>query len=652
LRLSKVSLRGYARFSKASCNVDGRVIAFVGPNEAGKTSLLRALQWLTDPGAAPLPSHVRNREAPPDPEDPVVNATFILNEDEVEKVRALDVDTAQDRSTIESYTFEIGRRSGGQLVYWIKPRLDRDPEPFEAAETAFENAKNVFQEGESEYAEDFLEEWETFEAYLSVDDDLDENSQTILEGGATNLRALLDRMAAAHPEGEGEPDQVALAGALRELDRVVVAAAKPDPQEAAMRVLWPAVPRFIMFDEADRHLPATFDVNAEVELPNALRNLLTVAGTSIEEIRRALNEGISGYRTLEGKINSALSSVSAYWSQSELRPHIGIAPNGLIDITIDDAEGYTAITERSEGLRAFLALTCFLLTSGDDVPPILLIDEAERNLHYDAQGDLVRLLTNELPVDQVIYTTHSPGCLPLDLGNGIRIVARVTSDSRQSELRSNFWADNEPGFSRLLFAMGAEAAAFSALNKALLTEGPTEMILLPSLLRAADTKRRFDFQVAFGLSGMSVPNDLGTVALLTTYLVDGDSAGTKKLAALKKAGVPDTNLLQLPAGQAIEDLLDRDFYLDAVDGVIRDSGGTVLVDRAALDSTQTVAKAVDLLEKSIQGFKAPGHKVVASRISRNPELLRISKGGLAYLRDDLWPKLELAFANRYTLGSA
>ena len=53
---------------------------------------------------------------------------------------------------------------------------------------------------------------------------------------------------------------------------------------------------------------------------------------------------------------------------------------------------------------------------------------------------------------------------------------------------------------------------------------------------------------------MSIPRDLGKFALRTTYLVDGDSDGTRKLNKFRNAGVPEINRLQLPDGEAIEDL--------------------------------------------------------------------------------------------------
>lgn len=48
MRLSTIEFNDYKRLDRASCNVDGHTIAFIGPNESGKSSVLQGLAWLTD----------------------------------------------------------------------------------------------------------------------------------------------------------------------------------------------------------------------------------------------------------------------------------------------------------------------------------------------------------------------------------------------------------------------------------------------------------------------------------------------------------------------------------------------------------------------------------------------------------------------------
>lgn len=48
MRCKRVSFRGYKRLPDTSTNVTPRLLVFIGPNEAGNSSLLTGLEWLTE----------------------------------------------------------------------------------------------------------------------------------------------------------------------------------------------------------------------------------------------------------------------------------------------------------------------------------------------------------------------------------------------------------------------------------------------------------------------------------------------------------------------------------------------------------------------------------------------------------------------------
>ena len=115
--------------------------------------------------------------------------------------------------------------------------------------------------------------------------------------------------------------------------------------------------------------------------------------------------------------------------------------------------------------------------------PILLIDEADIHLHYDAQADLIQMLSHQQQAAQVIYTTHSAGCLPKDLGTGVRLV-EPNKDQERSGVENWPWQKDQ-GFGPLLLGMGASTLAFVPTRAALIGEGGSEIVLLPTLIREA-----------------------------------------------------------------------------------------------------------------------------------------------------------------------
>jgi hypothetical protein len=200
------------------------------------------------------------------------------------------------------------------------------------------------------------------------------------------------------------------------------------------------------------------------------------------------------------------------------------------------------------------------------VLPILLIDEAEAHLHVDAQADLVGELLPQVGATQIFYSTHSPSCLPSDLGTGIRLVDRRDDGS---DLKANFWDSDTPGFRPLLFAMGASAGAFSACRWAVITEGPSDMVLLPTLMRRATGESSLRYQVAPGLAhAHGFYADLEEVAAKVVYLTDGDEAGARYRCELLESGVPRERIFGLPEGMGAEDLLDGEWLLAVINEVL------------------------------------------------------------------------------------
>ena len=77
MRLVWLNLRHFRRFQDAQVNLDAPVIALVGPNEAGKSTLLEAIVAVGRSGEFNPRDITRNLPA----QGRVLEATFLLDED-------------------------------------------------------------------------------------------------------------------------------------------------------------------------------------------------------------------------------------------------------------------------------------------------------------------------------------------------------------------------------------------------------------------------------------------------------------------------------------------------------------------------------------------------------------------------------------------
>lgn len=634
MRVINIQFRGYKRLADTNCNTDGRMIAFLGPNEAGKSSVLQALEWFSS--GSPLPPVSENRTNPPGAGDEVVRVTYAI--EEADSALWSDLQVVGDPNRVV-----LARTKDGTFRTGLFPELRRDPKLFDAArdaladfEAQWEPEIHTRMEGgdpENMTPDHTLREW--MDALRDIFGDANRKWDLGWDETVGKIRAWLreapddDEIAGLISPGEQPVDARGLRLA-EALDNVEGILRSEHPNDTARNRAGDKAPHFAMFTPENRELQSAYDLadpNVRSAPPAALANLVWIADLDLEALWAAMQaDNITVVRTAKKRANEALTKrLGKTWSQADISVTLEVDGTRLL-VLIDENDDHgsqTTIGERSDGLRMFIALVAFLARQNFDVPPILLVDEAETHLHYDAQADLIEVLANDVEATQVFYTTHSPGCLPRDLGTGVRLVAPDKKQRDASKLRNDFWTNQQPGFTPLLFAMGAGAAAFSAFRKAVLTEGAADMILLPSLLRLATGERDLAYQIAPGLSGYNGDGfELETTAVRVAYLLDGDRGGQEHRDRLLDMGIDDARIFNLETNRAAEDYVHPDRYLEVVNTFLTEKHHpTVSLD--ALQRGIPIAKAVQDWCKA-QGFDPPGKTIVASRLIGEPDKLRLA----------------------------
>ena len=576
MKLMSVALHGYKRFEqRSSMKVDGKLVAVVGPNESGKSSFLEALMHLNHTN--PLNTSGAARDTTRGVDVPIdrnfIQATYLLEDEDREALR--DVHGGK-----ETRWCEVSKQVRGQSLYYsITPRPKRSLQPRHRVVRALNEAssRKGFLKLDEEY-----EESDLVDAVKSLAATLSTGVDTISEEARREIQAVIavfeDAISDESPKYVR--DLVQNLHKLYEHEDV-------DPLKQAIDILELRRPSFLLFSNEERQLQSEYNLDEVWEdPPAALRNLAQLANLNLETLHQAIESNDSP--EVEGMMVQANARLEQkfyeFWSQSKVTVRLRANDKVLEILVQQEASGkpsprFSSIAERSDGLRQFIALVTFAALRPAEQVPILLLDEVETHLHYDAQADLVQMLAKQDIVTKVIYTTHSIGCLPEDLGTGVRFIESKEPESFTSRIENAFWTSDNSGFSPLLFGMGASTLAFISLRNAVITEGPSDMILWPTLLREATGRTHLDFQV---VPGLSKENRYGIIALdrqapRTAYLLDSDDGGQDLHRELSSAGISEDKIFHIPDdgqhGVVIEDLIDAEIYVQAVNEELRRSNG-------------------------------------------------------------------------------
>lgn len=581
MRLLKVRFRDFRRLKgKCSLDVDEALVALVGPNEAGKSSVLDGIDMLLTgrfPGERDVTRGSRAKAE--------VGGLFYLEPDDRAALAGIHEGELVERVW-------VSLESGSTSKVW-------GPEPFPRRDlTQRKTCLDLLRAFQGEPGPDARfspspqAPWEpqlyanVLEQLSSDEEELDPAVIATFEALATTMRALGDPILPT-TEGEDEIDEeVTVANErLREhRDSVVSALAdlvrveeQHPPWRQVADILNNRLPSVAFFRSEDRELRTEYVLSEIVnDPPHALENLCTVARLSIAELNADWQTNMPRIEKLIEDANTILKRrFQLTWSQSAVYPRFGTPYDGILRLIIS-TEGdaaYTEAQERSDGLLWFLALDAFLAAQGTRLP-VLLVDEAETHLHYDAQADLIDVLMRQNATSKVIYSTHSVGCLPPDLGRGIRAVL-PEPDAERSKIENSYWSiepdgRDKVGYTPLLFAMGATLLSLTVPRYGLICEGPSDAILLPTLMREVTDLPTLPYRIVPGLSEISksqmgaLSQHAGKLACLT----DGDTAGAEILKQIKDTGEIGAaclfSLSRIAKGCTLEDLVDAEVFARAV----------------------------------------------------------------------------------------
>lgn len=366
----------------------GDPIALIGPNEAGKSSILQGLAMLgSDAPFARTDEHRRSYKSP--------QLAWCFQLDQDDKIALAEVPEA---SSVERIVITKGVEGTRAWTFHpSEPVRDRAPrnelagliEQFIDAPGVGEIPHNP----DDDYRDSLRQ---ALEAIRADADDLGSERVNRLGLTAAHIDTLdlgfsLDEL--ENEDGDNETQAKRQLVELRDrLRRNMLEQARreaaPTPAALVRRILEPRLPYMVMYSQEDRDLQGSYDLEQVAEdPPPALSHLTYLANLKLSSLWLEIR---SGWRadvvTRRNNANRTLrAAFDKSWNQQKVALEIDVDGSTLFvhAISLNAPEAGTSnLNERSDGMRWFASLLAFVSSWGGK--PILLVDEIETHLHYAA----------------------------------------------------------------------------------------------------------------------------------------------------------------------------------------------------------------------------------------------------------------------------
>jgi energy-coupling factor transporter ATP-binding protein EcfA2 len=632
-----------------------RVTAFVGRNESGKTTLLKALHKFNP--ATPEPYNAQ-REFPRDrytrefknPADwPVCTVVFAIGEPLRQEIQTILSGASAPKEAI------LTRYYDGHLKIDFEPAIVEqaiDPQPLDAALAAFAAAVRRLpapapeQEEATQKLRSDLAAWA-----VSWQEKLSAHADLRTKSAATLLPILRQES-----EARANPQTADLVEALQKvLSPILTEAQKPPAPPQVEKLVESRLPVFIYFEnygilDSAIYLPRFLDdlknapndprvrtINAMFKHVGLTAQEITDLGREQAQQARAQNQQPSpemiarDHQQKEAraiKLNSASLDITKRFNDwyQQRRHTIDYQADGdyfRIWVADDRRPGVKIELEgRSKGFQWFFSFyLVFLVESAEGhKDAVLLLDEPGLHLHPTAQQGLIGFFDKLAEKNQLLYTTHSPFLID---GERLHRVRPVTEDKTgHSRINPETWpSDRETIFPLQAAAGYAMVRGLFQHKKNMLVEGMSDYYYLHALAQQCHATKRESLPADIYITPCGGTKLVGQIASLflgqevrPLVLLDGDEAGrTRRDALIKELYVkhlPALLMLDEALNQAgketeVEDIFGEAIILPAVNAMLGQELKLTPTDRGA-GSLPSQIKAAAKREKITlpDGWKA------------------------------------------------
>ncbi len=654
MKIKKVRVQSYRSvIDSKEFEVDGNKAILVGPNEAGKTAILQAIQHLNPPdGVKPLSalrdyprahySKITSGEV--DPSDVrVVEAEFELDDDDREYLPE-DMKSANyvlwrnlDNST--------GNRLTGATKKTYKD-LVKDLFRLAAhADKQFTAPEDGSEQSPTDALKALTEVWH--------------DSQTI-EG--KNFQALRDWLETVFPlvDEDNEREEARFDSLKADIEI-------GDAHNAAVQALRKRIPVFVLFSNYFRVRPLIHLKQLATRITNGtlddelydygnvcLLKLLGFDAEELSEMGASVDPDANDPEALEAfreklderqyQLNAAEVSLTreirSVWKPDESKGEAAKlrlrADGQYLKVTVEDDLGVEVeLNQRSEGFQWLVSffVVFFAEAQGDHKNAVLLLDEAGMSLHALKQREFRKTITRLAEGNQTIYTTHSPFLVGPDELDLVRVV-EMASREEGTKVHTSVTANDPAALLPLQEALGYDLAQSLFTQKQnLVLEGLTDYWYLEAVSQLLRASKDANLNEKIAL----VPaNTAGKVVYFATILhaqgfkvaalLDSDSAGDQ-------AAQQDTLVHTLGNKRILrtKDFLQDEIKAAEVEDLLRDTLVGIAKSELSWDISGTAGEQpkrplISIFESEIKDFSKYRLAKTFVRWSRDHDASDLSEG--------------------------
>lgn len=341
------------------------------------------------------------------------------------------------------------------------------------------------------------------------------------------------------------------------------------------------LPSLIYFSDVEKleDIVALSEYLSKKNRHKTLDNLIKLSNLDVDSFKDSgAYARISKLRAASAKITG---DINQFWTQEEVEVNLDIREGEIIISILDDViNNYHPPSIRSQGFRWFLSFYINFMagSKGELKNAIILLDDPGVYLHASRQKDFLNALEKISQSSQIVFSTHSPFMINREKLRRVRIVTKKVG--KGTLIEEKYWDSKGDALEPIRASIGMKIgdSLFTTKNN-LLVEGYSDEIILGAMSKLCLKKEKQYIDTSkisvFPVTGADKMSLFATFCKIENlkFLVflDFDTKGRSTSRELEnKYKINRKNIMMFDkfAEQGkdlvIEDLIDFDFYLEAL----------------------------------------------------------------------------------------